>query len=58
MKGKLLEDPRFYIYKIEFETGEIFNSVKEASAKYKGHISSALNGNRKTACGYHWKYIN
>ncbi len=39
------------------ETGEIFNSVKEANLKYKGHISSALNGNRKTAGGYHWSYI-
>ena len=39
------------------ETGEVFNSVKEACEKYNNHISSVINGNRKTACGYHWKLI-
>lgn len=39
------------------ETGEIFESVKEASKKYKGHISSVLTGSRKTANGYHWEYV-
>lgn len=37
------------------ETGEIFESVKEANKKYRGHISSVLNGMRKTAGGYYWK---
>ena len=40
------------------ETGEVFKSVKEANAKYKGHISSVLNGYRKTTCGYHWEIVD
>jgi len=36
------------------ETGEVFDSVKEATNKYKGHISDVINGKRKTAAGYHW----
>lgn len=39
------------------ETGEVFQSVTEASKKYKGHISEAANGSRKMAAGYHWKYV-
>lgn len=39
------------------ETGEIFKSVREASKKYKGHITEAACGKRKLAAGYHWKYI-
>lgn len=39
------------------ETGEIFNSLKEAKAKYKGHIESVVTGRRKTAGGYHWEKI-
>lgn len=59
MKGKLLDKPKFYIYKITFETNEIFDGVKKAEEKYKcGYISSVLNGSRKTAGGYHWERIS
>lgn len=41
------------------ETDEIFDGVKEAEEKYKcGHISSVLNGSRRTAGGYHWERIS
>lgn len=42
------------------ETGEIFNSAKEASKKYNGAcIKNAANPNhqQRTAGGYHWKYL-
>lgn len=41
------------------ETGEIFNSLKEASEKYKrGYtgLSKAIK-NGKTFAGYHWEYV-
>lgn len=42
------------------ETGEVFNSVKEAAEKYKiapTHISRVCRGKRKTSGGFHWQYI-
>lgn len=42
------------------ETEEIFTSVNDAYRKTGvsvGNISSVCNGSRKTAGGYHWKYI-
>ena len=42
------------------ETGEIFDSAKEASMKTgtsQSGISLACNGSRKSAGGYHWKYV-
>ena len=43
------------------ETGDVFNSITEASYKYNvsiSHLSSCLNGkdNRKTVGGWHWLY--
>ena len=38
-------------------TGEVFNSVGEAMKKYGGHISSVLNGHRKTAGDCEWERI-
>lgn len=43
------------------ETGDVFNSITEASHKYNvsiSHLSSCLNGkdNRKTVGGWHWLY--
>lgn len=43
------------------ETGDVFNSITEASNKYNvsiSHLSSCLNGkdNRKTVGGWHWLY--
>lgn len=42
------------------DTGEIFNSIKEASEKYNlqsGKISECCRGKRKTTGGFHWEYI-
>lgn len=39
------------------ETGEIFNSISDASRKHKTqpiHISECCRGKRKTAGGFHW----
>ena len=41
------------------ETGEIFNSAKEAADAYNlhpGHITSCCRGKRKTSGKLHWKY--
>lgn len=41
------------------ETGEVFNSIAEAGKKYgTNHISGACRGERKTAGGYHWEYVD
>lgn len=42
------------------ETGEIFNSIKEAATKYNiipTHISRVCRGKRNKTGGYHWKYV-
>lgn len=40
------------------ETRELFESIKQAEEKYKIHnVCNACNGKRKTAGGYHWKYV-
>ena len=41
------------------ETGQIFNSIKEASewcGVGRSHIGSCCKGKRKTCGGYHWEY--
>lgn len=41
------------------ETGEVFDSIKEASLKYGCHgsnISACCKGRVKSANGYHWRY--
>ena len=43
------------------DTGEIFDSVKSASASVgisRSCVSMALTGSIKTAGGYHWAYLN
>lgn len=45
------------------ETGELFNSIREAAESVNGNIgniSAACRGykGRKTAYGYHWEYLN
>lgn len=43
------------------ETGEIFQSTKAAGrylSKSSGGISECCNGNRNTAFGFHWQYVN
>ena len=42
------------------ETDDIFKSASEAARVYKccnNNISACCTGRRKTAGGYHWKYI-
>lgn len=46
---------------INVDTGEIFNSIKEASDKYRinsTHISRVCKGKRRTTGGYHWEYYS
>lgn len=45
---------------MNIETGEIFNSIVEAANIYGGarNIQSVCVGRRKTAGGFHWKYID
>lgn len=43
------------------ETGHIFNSAKEAADFYNiqsTHICRCCSGKEKTACGYHWRYLD
>lgn len=43
------------------ETGEVFDSIKEAAEKYSikpTHITRVCKGLRKRTGGYHWKYVN
>ena len=45
---------------VNLETGEIFNSIKEASEKYSipsTHITRVCKGKRKRTGGYHWSYV-
>ena len=42
------------------ETGEVFNSIKEAAEKYgviATHISRVCRGKRNKTGGYHWEYV-
>lgn len=39
------------------ETGEVFSTVAEASAKYHCNVSTHLRGKSKTAGGYHWRFL-
>ena len=40
------------------ETGEIFESIAAAMKAYRGCITKVLNGERETAAGLHWEYLN
>ena len=40
------------------DTGEVFESTKEARKKYRGNIKACCLGNTKTAAGFHWSYID
>ena len=45
---------------INKDTGEIFKSITDAAKKHgiqATHISGCCKGTRKTAGGYHWKYV-
>lgn len=68
---KFSESERQEIYKkianslkksvMNMDTNEVFNSIKEAGEFYNingCHIGCVCKGNRKTACGYRWKYVD
>ena len=41
------------------ETGQIFDSIKEAQAWLnKGDVCACVKGRTKTAGGYHWQYVD
>ena len=58
-KRKIREGNQKSIFCIE--TNEIYASVKDAKEKLKlkgtSHIGSCCKGKRKTAYGYHWRYV-
>ena len=42
------------------ETGVVYGCLEDIRAEFHtdvSHVSSACRGNRKTACGYHWEYV-
>ena len=43
------------------DTGEVFNSIKEAADKYNTestHITRVCRGGRKSCAGYRWEYLD
>lgn len=43
------------------ETGEVFESIREAAQQYNitpTHITRVCRGRRKTSGGYHWEYVS
>lgn len=62
-KKKMSESHKKYIPILCVETQKIYNCPSEASldvanTKQAGHITEVCKGKRKTAFGYHWKYVN
>ena len=59
--GKALKNRKDQSKKVMcVETGEIFESVNEASRKTRisiARISEVCNGKRKTTGGYHWSFV-
>lgn len=58
---KISKNSKNKIKVINLDTGEIFNSIKEASEKYNCNretISAVCRGRGKTAGGYHWAYYD
>ena len=54
----LIRNPHGAKKVINVETGEIFNSIKNAAASVGKSIWRALYGRIKTAGGYHWKFLS
>lgn len=63
IKQRNFENLKKYKHKVKVlnvETGEIFNSIKEAAEKYNlkaTHITRVCKGRRKMTGNYHWQYI-
>lgn len=62
-KQKMSDAHKKYIPILCIETQQIYNCPSEASlavanTKNSGHITEVCKGKRKTAFGYHWKYLD
>ena len=62
-KKKMSESHKKYIPILCVETQKVYNCPSEASldvanTKQAGHITDVCKGRRKTAFGYHWKYLD
>lgn len=59
-RSKVMDRSHFFVKVKNVDTGEIFNSVKEAAAAYglkDTHISRVCKGKRKTTGGYRWEHV-
>lgn len=59
-KQHISENSKQKVKVMNVDTGEIFNSIKEASIKYNiipTHITRVCRGKRKSTGGYRWKYV-
>ena len=57
---KRLRESHHTVKVMNVDTGEIFNSIKEAGLKYNiepTHITRVCKGKRKTSGGYRWEYV-
>lgn len=62
-KKKISESNKKYIPIICIETQKIYNCPTDAAEdignkKASSHITDVCKGRRKTACGYHWSYLD
>jgi hypothetical protein len=61
-KNKISSNNPHRIKVKNLDTGEVFNSIKEASIKYSlkssSGISEVCSGKKETAAGFKWSYIN
>lgn len=60
-RKRYVTQPGCYHKVINLDTGETFNSVKEASISVNGcrhQISRCCNGRYESAYGFHWKYLD
>lgn len=49
---------KIHQYTLNGELVKVWDSVKEAQKVYNTHIADCARGERKTSCGYIWKYEN
>lgn len=56
-----IEANRYTVKVRNIDTGEVFNSIKEAADKYninRTHITRVCRGRRKRTGGYRWEYLD
>ena len=57
---KRLRESHHTVKVINVDTGEVFDSIKDAGLKYNiepTHITRVCKGKRKTCGGYRWEYV-